>query len=63
MTQWAVHTDGSPAHVWPLADTMEHDLEGHGENCTCQPVVEEIPREDGTTGHLISHNAKDGRPE
>ncbi|AYD81553.1 hypothetical protein HYP71_gp059 [Arthrobacter phage KBurrousTX] len=58
---WATHTDGSPVHVWPLEDTIEHHLEGTG--CPCEPKTEEVPREDGTTGVMISHNAMDGRPE
>ncbi|ASX98729.1 hypothetical protein SEA_COLUCCI_60 [Arthrobacter phage Colucci] len=60
---WEYHTEGSPAHVWPQGDTIEHDTTDDNGGCICKPRTEEVPREDGTTGHVISHNAMDGRPE
>lgn len=52
--KWRCHVDGSPAHVWPELDVIEHELEGEG--CPCGPTIEPVPREDGSMGWLITHH-------
>ncbi len=44
-------------HVIPLDDFIEHELE----DCVCGPEVEPRPRDDGSIGWVVSHNALDGR--
>jgi hypothetical protein len=44
-------------HVYPKQDIIDHEWE----SCACMPFVEAIPREDGSFGWLITHNAWDGR--
>ncbi|QGZ17156.1 hypothetical protein HYQ19_gp057 [Arthrobacter phage DrYang] len=61
MTQWAAHTDGSPVHVWPLKDLVEHDTEDDDGGCVCIPRTEPVPREDGTIGWVLVHHSLDGR--
>lgn len=39
-------------HVYPIADTHEHVLEG--DNCWCDPLID---------GHLIIHNSADHRED
>ena len=53
-----IHIDG-PIHVIPENDLIEH-ITG-GEDCPCGPVTEPIPRDDGSMGWVIVHNALDGR--
>lgn len=52
---WRVHADGSPVHVWPENDRIEHDLDG--DECVCGPTVERVPRDDGSMGWLVSHHS------
>lgn len=59
MARWAVHTEGSPIHVWPLDDLIEHDSES--EDCPCGPLVEPVPRPDGSMGWVLHHHSLDGR--
>lgn len=46
-------------HCLPVNDLIEH--EEIGDECVCGPVVEPVPRPDGSYGWLISHNSLDGR--
>jgi hypothetical protein len=46
-------------HVLPLNDLLEHEEDG--DDCPCLPHVEAVPRDDGSTGWLIVHNAWDCR--
>lgn len=46
-------------HILPVDDLLEHDEEGS--DCACLPHVEAVPRDDGSMGWLIVHNAWDGR--
>jgi hypothetical protein len=62
MAGWRVHTDGSPVHVWPEDDLVDHDTEDDDGGCICGPLVEPVPREDGSYGWMITHHALDGRP-
>jgi hypothetical protein len=59
---WRTHTDGSPVHVWPEDDLVDHDLEDHDGGCICGPLITPVPREDGSYGWMITHHALDGRP-
>lgn len=56
---WRVHTDGSPAHVWPEHDLVDHGLEG--DDCVCGVTSVPVEREDGSIGWVITHHALDGR--
>lgn len=61
MVKWAVHTDGSPVHLWPLDDLVEHEVDG--DDCPCGPTTEPVQRDDGSIGWLISHHSLDGREQ
>ena len=56
---WRVHTDGSPVHVWPDDDVIEHDVDS--DDCICGPELEPIERDDGSFGWVIHHHSLDGR--
>lgn len=55
MSSWAYHCDGSPVHVWPIDDLVDHDTDT--DDCLCGPTVEPVPRPDGSTGWLLTHHA------
>jgi hypothetical protein len=55
---WRFHTDGSPVHVWPEVDLVEHDLDG--DECVCGPTIEPVPRDDGSIAWLITHHSLNG---
>ena len=44
-------------HVLPINDLFEHAEE----NCLCGPIIEPVPRDDGSFGWLITHHSLDGR--
>lgn len=44
-------------HVMPVADLIEHEWQ----DCPCQPLVEPVPRDDGSMGWLVTHHSLDGR--
>ena len=46
------------AHVHPLGDLIEHQLD---DECPCAPRQEPVKREDGSVGWLVVHNSLDGR--
>ena len=48
----------SIVHVEPVADLLAHE---DGDDCACLPYVEPVPRDDGSMGWLVTHNAWDGR--
>ena len=54
-----MHTDGSPAHVWPEDDLVDHDVEG--DDCVCGVTSEPVERDDGSFGWVNTHHALDGR--
>ena len=56
---WLVHTDGSPVHIWPEADLIEHDLDG--DDCVCGVTTTPVSRDDGSIGWTLTHHALDGR--
>jgi len=58
---WRVHTDVSPAHVWPVDDLVAHDTDDDDGGCVCGPTVEPVERADGSMGWVITHHALDGR--
>ena len=44
----------SVQHVYPLGDTIDHELEG--DDCPCGPTVEFV-----TGGSVVVHHSLDGR--
>ncbi len=49
------------AHVHPLADLVEHDIDSEGD-CACGPAVELVARDDyGGFGWIYVHAALDKR--
>ena len=57
--RWAAtteHVDGE-VHVLPLEDLVEHT----DADCVCGATTEPVPRQDGSTGWLITHHSLDGR--
>ena len=44
----------SVVHVYPLGDLVDHDTEG--DDCVCGPLVEPVPRDDGSYGWLLTHH-------
>lgn len=60
---WNCHVDGgSPVHVWPSEDLLEHDLDDEG-GCICGPAVEPVEGQNGYIGWLITHHSLDGREQ
>ena len=57
--RWRTHTDGSPAHVWPEDDLVDHDVEG--DECVCGVTSEPVERVDGSFGWVTVHHALDSR--
>jgi hypothetical protein len=49
------------AHVHPVGDLVEHELEG--EDCICGPEVIPVECDDGSMGWVISHHSLDGREQ
>ncbi len=45
-------------HVVPINDLIEHYTD---DDCACGPATEPVPRDDGSTGWLVTHEALDGR--
>lgn len=52
----AEHVDGE-VHVLPLEDLVEHA----DADCVCGTTTEPVPRQDGSTGWLVTHHSLDGR--
>jgi hypothetical protein len=48
-------------HVIPLDDDLEHF--DSGLTCWCGPTLEEVERDDGGVGYVITHHPLDGRSE
>ncbi len=48
-------------HVVPINDLIEHDSDTNALSCICQPELELVPCDDGTTAALIVHHSLDGR--
>lgn len=46
------------AHVVPVNDTIEHDL---NDECACGPDPEIVRRDDGTVGWVLVHHSLDAR--
>lgn len=46
-------------HVYPANDLIDHDM--NTENCICGPVIEPVPRDDGSVGWVQVHRSLDGR--
>ena len=46
-------------HVMPDGDLIAHEPDG----CMCGPLVEPVPRDDGSMGWLLTHSALDGRAD
>lgn len=46
-------------HVYPVADLIEHDVEGG--DCPCGPRTTPVERDDGSIGWVITHHSLDGR--
>jgi hypothetical protein len=44
-------------HCEPVNDLLAHE----DDDCPCLPVVKPVPRQDGSMGWLVVHNAWDGR--
>ena len=49
----------STIHVYPIGDLIEHDTTT--DECTCGPLIEPVPREDGSMGWIVTHHSLDGR--
>lgn len=49
----------STVHVVPANDLIQHEIDG--EDCPCGPLIEPVPRADGTMGWIASHHALDNR--
>ena len=45
-------------HVQPVNDLIEHE---DSDDCPCGPVVEPVPRDDGSMGWIVTHHSLDGR--
>ena len=56
---WRSHTDGSPVHVWPETDIVEHDVDS--DDCICGPDTVPVARQNGSVGWMIRHHSLDGR--
>lgn len=50
------------AVVYPIDDLIEHDVRGE-DRCVCGPVVEPVPRKDGSMSWMYTHSSLDGREE
>lgn len=48
-------------HAVPLGDLIEHDTSAAEADCVCGPRTTAVPRDDGSTGWLITHRSLDGR--
>ena len=46
-------------HVYPSHDAIHHDTEA--DDCVCGPLIEPVPRDDGSMGWLVTHHSLDGR--
>ncbi len=57
-TGWVNIQVGNEVHTIPVNDKHKHD---ENDDCGCFPRTEPVPREDGSVGWLIIHNALDGR--
>lgn len=49
----------STVHVFPVADLIDHDLDG--DECVCGPTTEPVERPDGSFGWVLVHHSLDGR--
>lgn len=47
------------AHVYPLDDLIEHDLDT--DECVCGPADVPVERDDGSIAWMVVHNSLDGR--
>ncbi|WP_354643871.1 hypothetical protein [Kitasatospora camelliae] len=56
----AAMADDGTAHVVPLDDVIEHDLD---EDCPCGPAVRPEQRGDGSQGWVATHHSLDGREQ
>lgn len=56
--QWVNIEVGNEVHTIPVNDKVAHGTE---DACACSPQTVPVPREDGTVGWQIIHNALDGR--
>ena len=48
-------------HVNPEHDSIPHDTSTDQADCRCGPAVKREPRDDGSEGKVLIHNAFDGR--
>lgn len=53
--------DMATVHTYPVADLIEHELEG--DRCPCGPTSEHVPNPHGPDGWLIIHHSLDGREQ
>lgn len=52
-----IKRENGEVHTIPNMDLMLH----LAEDCPCKPVTHPVPRDDGSMGWQVVHNAKDGR--
>lgn len=48
-------------HVLPADDLIEHNSDS--DECACGPLIEPVPRDDGSFGWLVIHYSLDGREQ
>lgn len=46
-------------HVEPVNDLIDHDTTT--DECICGPLIESVPRDDGSMGWIVTHHSLDGR--
>lgn len=46
-------SDPGTAHVMPMCEYRQH--EDDGDDCTCGPSTQVVPRDDGSMGWVITH--------
>jgi hypothetical protein len=56
--RWGNWISGNEVHTMPIGDKITHYTE---DSCGCSPKTVPVPREDGSVGWQIIHNALDGR--
>lgn len=54
-------SDDNTYHTYPVDDIIEHLIDTDEGDCLCLPETIPIPRDDGSFGWQIIHNAWDGR--
>lgn len=61
LPRWGVPVPSDVLHVTPHHDLIQHDTSTTDADCVCGPLVEPVPRADGSCGWLLIHHSLDRR--